>query len=139
MLNHAVLLPAAGTYGLCLSHNNARNFSNKPQPSDQGQPAFFNGLLTAGPIFGKNSRRTGPNILASSRAEWAGQWIKQDLQLGIVLDTLSINVDDRADEPSRGPDQLKKLNVFKRECVAAAIPRCIKTTDSATNDLGIIL
>jgi len=45
----------------------------------------------------------------------------------------------RSDELALDPDRLEKLNAFKRKFAAAAIPRCIKTTDSAAGDFTIVV
>jgi hypothetical protein len=45
----------------------------------------------------------------------------------------------RSDELSLDPARLAKLNAFKRKFAAAAIPQCVKTTDSAAGDFTIIV
>ena len=45
----------------------------------------------------------------------------------------------RSDELSLDPVRLAKLIAFKRKFAAAAIPQCVKTTDSAAGDFTIIV
>ena len=44
-----------------------------------------------------------------------------------------------SDELSLDPNRLAKLNAYKRKFAAAAIPQCVKITDSAESDFSIIV
>jgi hypothetical protein len=44
-----------------------------------------------------------------------------------------------SDELSLDPARLEKLNAFKRKFAAAAIPECIKNTDSAAGNFTIVV